>query len=276
MTPRVLLTILLAQGSPGQTAFSVEAAADCAPTAPACPNARWSDFYGTWVRKESAETAAKRYELAATTLVAEARQLLCVDAAGAKLEGCVPYPGVVAGKRRRWDVVTLSSMGAAVAQLESGFREDVMVGRGWAKVPSQDGGRGRGPAGEVCFMQIHPSVAWRFADAPEDVRARAQAGDKGAREEIAKTLLGGDEAALRRCWRTGLRMLIHSRAYCDWWMADMKRRSDIDERFHTWDTRTISLYGTGTSCTEVNSGKTGLRVAMFRKVLGAARQGGGP
>lgn len=261
MIPESLLAILLKHGSPGQTSFSVEPAADCAPVREVpCEGARWSDFYGTWVRNESRETAAKRYELASQTLVATARELLCIAGDGTKLEGCVPYPGVVAGKRRRWDVTSLSALGAAVAQLESGYREDVMVGRGWAKKPSQDGGRGRGPSGEACYMQIHPAIAWRFADADLELTARAKAGDREAREAVAQTLLGGDEGSLTRCWRAGLRMLIHSRAYCAW----AAPKTD-------WDFATVSMFGTGTSCSSGNSGKTMARVRTFRGMVAEAR-----
>jgi hypothetical protein len=259
LIPQTLLTVLMAHGSPGETAFSVESAAYCMRAFPpitcAVPT-RYSSFYGGWVHKERRETAEKRLELAARTLISEAQQLLCVAGDGTKLEGCTPYPGVVAGKRRRWNVENLTAMGAAVAQLESGFREDVMVGRGWARKPSDDGGRGRGPSGEGCLMQIHPSVAWRFADISPELYARAKAGDREAREAVVQSLLGADEYSLRRCWRTGLRMLIRSRAHCDWAAPG-----------EPWDSATVSMFGTGTSCVSANNGKTGLRVRMFRTLL---------
>jgi hypothetical protein len=226
-----------------------------------CEGARWSDFYGTWVRKESAATAEKRYELAAKTLVAEARQLLCVAGDGTKLEGCKPYPGAVtkAGKRV-WSVTTLAMLMAAVATYESGWREDVFTGRGSARKPSNDGGRGRGGGGESCAAQIHPSSAWRFADADEKLRARAEAGDSDAREAVAQTLLGADEESLRRCWRTGLRMLIHARRVCSWKAPKT-----------AYDFATVSLFGTGNSCVSPNNGKTMLRVRLFRAMVAEAR-----
>jgi hypothetical protein len=262
LIPQTLLTILLAHGSPGQTAFSVEPAADCvAQREVPCEGARWSDFYGTWVRKESAATAEKRYELAAKTLVSEAQQLLCVAGDGTKIEGCVPYPGAVtkAGKRV-WSVTTLAAMGAAVALLESGYRNDVLTGRGAARKPSSDGGRGRGSGGEGCYVQIHPSSAWRFADIDEDLRARAKAGDKAAREAVVQTLLGADEESLRRCWRTGLRMLIHARRVCSWKAPKT-----------AYDFAAVSLFGTGNSCVSPNNGKTMLRVRLFRAMVAEAR-----
>ncbi len=264
MTPEILTAILMMHGSPGQTAFSVESADYCMrafPPANCTEKTVWSEFYGGWVHKERRETAEKRIALASKTLIEEAQQLLCIAGDGTKLSSCEPYPGVINGKLRRWNVDTLAGLGSAVAQLESGYREDVMVGRGWAKKPSDDGGRGRGPGWEGCLMQIHPSVAWRFADAEPLVRLRASRGDKAAREEIVQSLLGADEESLRHCWRTGLRMLIRSRAHCDW--AAPKE---------PWDSATISMFGTGTSCTSPNNGKTNLRVRFFRTVIEEVNQ----
>ena len=67
--------------------------------------------------------------------------------------------------------------------------------------------------------------------------------------------------SLKRCWRTGLRMLVHARAYCAW-------ASPTTE----WDFAMFALYGTGTSCTSVNDGKTTMRTRLFRQLLAEARQ----
>lgn len=277
MTPEILTAILMAHGSPGQTALSVESADYCMrafPPANCAEKTVWSDFYGTWVHKERRETAEKRISLASRALIEEAQQLLCVAGDGSKLEGCTPYPGVMKGKRRRWTVDTLGGLGSAIAQYESGYREDVMVGRGWAKKASDDGGMGRGPGWEGCLMQIHPNVAWQFADAEPLVRLRASRGDKAAREEIVQSLLGSDEESLRRCWRTGLRMLIRARAHCDWWLWDLNQHSkiDLDNPVYDWDYMTVSMYGTGNSCSASNGGKTDLRVRFFRTVIGEINQ----
>ncbi len=256
-----LFQAMLDNTPPGNTAFSVEPAAECA-DAPSCEGARWSEFYATWVRKESSETGTKRLELQARTLLAETRGLLCRDAAGARIESCQPYKGAVDGRgKSRWSVSVLATLGAAVATVESGFREDVQMGRGWAKKASGDGGRGRGPGMEACVMQPHPTIAWKFADVEPELRKRAKNGDKEAREEVMQTLLGSDEESLRRCWRTGLRMLIHAHAYCAW--AAPKQQ---------WDSATVSLFGTGTSCTSDNGGKTTQRVRLFRAMLGDVRE----
>lgn len=261
MSATWLFALLVQHAPPGNTAFSVEVANDCS-SSNICEGARWSDFYSAWIRKESAERGAERYSSIAGALVDTARELLCQNPDNTTMSGCSPAQGALEGKKKlRWDVMTLSVAGAAVAMLESGFREDVQVGRGSAKKPSTDGGRGRGPGGEGCLVQAHPRSAWRFADTDPELRERAEAGDREAREAIVASLLGTDEEALKRCWRTGLRMLVHARAYCAW-------ASPTTE----WDFAMFSLYGTGTSCTSPNDGKTMLRTRLFRSLLGEARE----
>ena len=262
MDVSLLFALLVQHAPPGQTAFSVEVANECVKQE-TCEGARWSDFYSTWTRKESAEHGAKRYETIATTLVDTARELLCRAPDDSPLPDCVAAKGVFdpQTKRARWDVTTLSVAGAAVAMLESGYREDVQVGRGSARKPSQDGGRGRGPGGEGCLIQAHPQSAWRFSDAPAELKQKAEKGDKEARTLIVESLLGIDPESLKRCWRTGLRMLIHSRAYCAW----ASPKTD-------WDFATYSMYGTGTSCTSPNDGKTTMRTRLFRTILTEAKE----
>ncbi len=261
MNPSWLFALLVQHAPPGNTAFSVELASDCA-SEQVCEGARWSDFYSAWIRKESAEKGAERYEAIARALIDSTRQLLCRNEDDSTIEDCQPAAGVMDSKRKRarWDVVTLSVAGAAVAMLESGFREDVQVGRGSARKPSTDGGRGRGPGGEACLVQAHPQSAWRFTDGASDLREKAEAGDAGARGAIVEALLGTDQESLERCWRIGLRMLIHSRAYCAWAAPDTD-----------WDFATFAMYGTGTSCTSVNNGKTTMRTRLFRNLLSEAR-----
>jgi hypothetical protein len=261
MDVSLLFALLVQHAPPGQTAFSIEVASDCH-NQQTCEDARWSDFYSAWTRKESAEQGSKRYETIATALVASARELLCQDGEGNDMEQCVVAKGAIdpQSKRARWDVTTLSIAGAAVAMLESGYREDVQVGRGSARKPSSDGGRGRGPGGEGCLVQAHPLSAWRFSDASAELKEKAEKGDKAARREIVESLLGRDQESLRHCWRTGLRMLIHARAYCAW----AAPKTD-------WDFATYSMYGTGTSCTSANDGKTAMRTRLFRNLLSEAR-----
>lgn len=224
---------------PGRTGFSVEVATDCAPSAETCEGAKRSSFYGAWVRQESAATAAKRHALAMEVLDETAREVLCLDAEGNRT--CKPSKAQL-----RWKLDELDAYGAAVAIQESGLREDVMVGRGFARKcpkggpasipgkcgPSDDGGMGRGPGGERCFMQIHPSVL-------NDDR-----------------LLGADREALRACFKQGLTMLVHARNYCAW-----------EAPLLPWDYATVSLYGTGYSCRQSNLGKTEKRVELGRRLL---------
>ncbi len=262
MDVSLLFALLVQHAPPGQTAFSVEVASDCIKKE-TCEGARWSDFYSAWTRKESAEHGAKRYEAIATALVDSARELLCRTADDSVIKDCVVAQGVIdrQTKRPRWDVTTLSVMGAAVAMLESGYREDVQVGRGSARKPSSDGGRGRGPGGEGCLIQAHPHSAWRFSDATPELKKKAEKGDREARETIVEALLGSDQESLKRCWRTGLRMLIHSRAYCAWASPETD-----------WDFATYAMYGTGNSCTSPNNGKTQMRTRLFRTILTEAKE----
>jgi hypothetical protein len=261
MDVSLLFALLVQHAPPGQTAFSVEVAEDCVKKA-TCEGARWSDFYSTWTRKESAEHGAKRYEGIAAALIDSARETLCRAADDSALADCVPAKGAIdpQSKRARWDVTTLSVAGAAIAMLESGYREDVQVGRGSARKPSTDGGRGRGPGGEGCLIQAHPHSAWRFSDAPAELKKKAEKGDRTARNLIVESLLGSDQESLKRCWRTGLRMLIHARAYCAWAAPETD-----------WDFATYSMYGTGTSCTSPNDGKTAMRTRLFRTILTEAK-----
>lgn len=229
MTPAttILMALLVTQAPPGRTSFSVEPVAECAGKT-ACEGAKWSSFYQTWVRQESAETATKRYDVIVEALTTETTEALCRDATGAKVEGCTPLQG--ANLWSWWGLVLTT---AAVAIQESGLREDVQVGRGSAKKASDDGGKGRGPGGERGLTQIHPTV--RNDDA----------------------LLGTSLEATREQFRQGIKMLVHARRYCAW-------KSPKTEAI--W--ATVSLYGTGSSCTAPNFGKTAKRVDLARKMMG--------
>lgn len=255
MSIELALEILLTQVPPGVTSFSVEPAIECA-GAPACDKAKWSPFYGTWVRQEDAETGRERYALIARALREEAEALTCVTVTGAAIDRCVPFPGVFRKDRtRRWSARALMAAASAVAIPESGLREDVEVGRGSAKERSPDGGAGRGPSREVCLVQQHPRYAWRYADQDPEITPMAQAGDRAAQEAIAGRLLGATPNAVGHCLRAGMRTLIASRAHCAW--AAPKE---------DWDYGMFSLYGTGTTCVSGNQGKTMTRTRLFRKL----------
>lgn len=223
----ILWSLLVTQCPPGQSAFSVEPATECHGQA-SCEGAKWSRFYGTWVRQESVETATARYKVIAESLTAEVTAALCRNPDNSPVAECVPQAGA-----KLWSWWGLTFVTAAVAIQESGLREDVQVGRGHAKKASNDGGRGRGPGGERGLTQIHPTV--RNDDA----------------------LLGLTPEATREQFRQAIKMLVHARKYCAW------KAPKTEAVFAT-----VSLYGTGTSCTAHNFGKTGKRVDLARKLMG--------
>lgn len=239
-----LASMLTTTSPPGRTAFSVEVAPDCAPATEACEGAKRSSFYGAWVRRESEAAGSARLVIAAEELARAARDELCVGPAG---EATCKRTSA----QKRFTLLGLTALGAAIATYESGWREDVAVGRGRARDcpengpksipgkcgPSDDGGRGRGPGGERCYMQIHPSVR-------DDDR-----------------LLGTDREALYACFRQGLSMLVHARNYC----ARVAPEAD-----QTW--ATVALYGSGADCYSTNHGKTRPRVELARKFYFQLRQ----
>jgi hypothetical protein len=222
-----LLAVLEAQVPPGRTAYSVEPAAD----------GKASSFYGTTVRRESPETARVRYREIIEAAVAEVDFVLAES--GSKIF-------------TRTELVALTF---GVAVQESGLREDVQVGRGRSGKPDDVDGEGRGPGNEACLMQINPVIAWRFADAPMDLKLAAEKGDRKAREAIARTLLGRDRAALSRCFRAGIRMLVHGARWCSGQMS----RSAPD-----WSA--VAMYVSGVSCTTSQHGKTAARVNLARRI----------
>lgn len=218
-----LAAIITTAAPQGQSTFSVEVARDCAAEDLWCEGAKRSTYYGGWVRRETAEAGEARVRIATEELVRAARDALCVGPAGE--ETCERTKA-----QKRFTVTGLVALEAAIATYESGWREDVAMGRGKSGKPSDDGGQGRGPGGERCYVQIHPSVL-------DDDR-----------------LLGTDREALYRCFRQGAEMLVQARHHCAWAAPKVDR---------TW--ATVSLYGTGNSCDSINNGKTRPRVELARK-----------
>jgi hypothetical protein len=213
---------------PGRSAFSVEPvpAAECAPAAASCPNARRSHFYGGWVRQESAETGRHRYSAKAHALALEL----------ADSKRPIEEAGLVLG----------------IEVNESGLREDVQMGRGRSghtkptdRQFDDAGGQGRGPANEACGMQILPSMATPYGG--------------------PTALLGWSPEALRNCYRAALDQLRHARAMCAPKMRTRLlptgAREDVGPLFAT-----VSMYGVGNSCTSSNAGKTERRVNTVRWV----------
>lgn len=267
--PDIIFALLVQSANPGATRYSVEPADYCMiafPPYTCAVRTNYSTFYNGWIHQERRETALIRYQTIVRELDAAARELLCIDGNDRPIESCEPYRGLYGfSVPRYWSLVTLETAGAAIGLIESGYREDVQVGRGKNGKPSDDGGEGRGSGGEACFIQAHPSTAWRFADGPDaSTLEAARNGSTEAREAVAATLLGRAPERLRACWRVGLRMLIHSRSYCQWWLGANDVRQDGDFAM-------FSMYGTGTSCVSTNEGKTMTRVRQFRSFYEQAR-----
>lgn len=224
-----LAAVLETQVPPGRPGYSVEPA----------PSGRYSSFYGTTVRRETAETARKRYADIAAEIVESADEILAETGS------------------KKFTRVHLVALAAGVAIIESGLREDVQVGRGWAKKADDVGGRGRGPGQEACLAQIHPLSAWRFPEPDVDpaLLKRASKGEWRAQKAIADTLVGRDREALGRCFRTQARMLVHGAERC----AGKSKVRDL-----TWGT--IALYVSGSSCTTPQGGKTAARYRLANKI----------
>jgi hypothetical protein len=224
-----LLVFVLAHFAPGKTGFSVEPA----------PTGKYSSHYGTTVQRETYESGAKRYRVTLESLVHAAHEIH--RETGTK----------------KFTVTELVFLATGVMIQEGGLREDVQSGRGWAKKADDVGGRGRGPGKEACSGQIHPLIAWRFADTTPELRAAAEKGDRKAREAIAKSLIGTDRAALVRCFRTEMRMLINGAEWC-------AGKSDLATDWHA-----VAMYVTGESCTADPFRKTSLRVNLARRIKAA-------
>lgn len=246
-----------------------------------CRAPRWSNTHGAWVRSESPDAALLRYDLAAQTLDEMARFVLCIDEWDDKMKGCQPLRWGYNFKRKR-NLGTLeelvgSALGSAVP--ESGFREDVQTGRGKNGRPV-DEGEGRGKGNEVCFAQIIPGMVWVFADWLTDEEREEARNSKAKREEIALTLVGAidDPEPLRKCWYIQLRMLAHSRGFCDLQMArwyknaKVKLPKNFRKDTYWWAMGMYSYYGVGptgagSGCYDYNQGKTLLRVRTLQRFL---------
>jgi hypothetical protein len=217
------------------------------------------------------EDGASRYIGIVEAMVDAAYAELCQDEFGRKIDDCVPNPEArTADKALGWNVKRAVASEAGVAIPESGLREDVEQGRGRAKHPDDVGGEGRGPAGEVCLMQIHPAVVWRFIPGLTEEERGAAAATKDMRETLARTLLGIDHDALVRCFRTGLRMLIRAKAHCDWqysmWIQNAKQVGVFEIPVHDSWWPMFSMYATGSSCSSFNGLKTTVRRSVSERV----------
>lgn len=237
-----IVSLLQTLAPPGQSPFSVT------PVAEKVDGAVFSTFYNSYVVKETAAAGTLRYTGIAKGLERAVTRALCVDAFGHKVDGCTPIPSA-----STWTWNELAGVQLGVAIYESGFREDVQVGRGRSGCtkgseralngkckPDDAGGQGRGPGNEACLAQIHPTMG---------------GGEK---------LLGLSEDAVERCFYRAAEMMIHSRWHC--------RRH---ENLGTWVFRTVSYYATGRTCADYSKKvafRTGAATRLIPKVQAITRQ----
>lgn len=235
-----ILAFYTAHANPGGSLYSFEELASCgrdpkasacvlAPVcelpSPLCAAPRWSAVRDSWVRVESRDAALVRYRG-----IAEALERVAVRLVDCKLpDGSVDFDCRPAGwPRGKGRAQQLAFAAASVALWESGLREDIQRG-----LPPM----GRGPAGEVCVMQIMPNQVQALAHWLP-ARERTRALKPAEHEELAKTLLGKEPEALDRCVEVGMRNLSRARAMCS-------------GKGVAWDYGMFAAYGTGSKCSSV-------------------------
>ena len=227
-----ILSLALTAVPPGNKVHSLEVLPACGidPKAPTCaldpvcdePSIlcaapRYEPALGAWVRIESREAGARRFEVVADALA---------DAAA------------YAGAGWRDGPIDLARAMLAASAWSTGLREDIQVGRK------------RGPAGEVCLMDIQPkvlrtAVPWDLARLPP--------------EELAQKVVGLEYPELRRCFDAGAVLLVRARRFseqhCRDWPADYS---------------IFAAYGTGVRCDTVDlfGDYARLRARSYRKFRG--------
>ena len=223
MTPiaKYILSLALATFPPGRSSISLEKVPDCGsdPKVPACmvdmvcPDGmkacampkdegeqccsplKWVDGVG-WARTETREAGARRLEVAMQALA---------DAAEHHGAGWGPGPK------------DLARAMLAAAGWSTGLKEGIQTGRV------------RGPAGEVCLMDLQlPTlrtlVPWDLARLPN--------------EELAQKVVGVEYPEARRCFDAGALLLVR-----------VRREAERRCKGHPLDYATFALYATGDRCT---------------------------
>jgi hypothetical protein len=232
---QVILALAISHAPPGRSLYSFEPEPACGTDAkvpscelqrvcedpaPFCAAPHWSKPRSSWVRIESRETAIRRYARVAEAAALTANRLLtCTDSHGAKDAEC---------QRDDWPDTERSLALAAltVALHESGLREDIMFGH-----PPL----GRGPAGEVCLLQVATDQAPLYAHWLQSSERMRISRSPVERERFARKLLGDSPEALEHCFEVGMRMLIRSRNACS--------ASQVP-----WEHGMFAMYGSGTRC----------------------------
>lgn len=237
----LFLQTILTVAPPGYSKYSVTPV-DCPVTSKEnqtntsdCADYKWSEFYNSYVRKETAEEGVERYKVIVDTLINTAKQKLCVDDDLKRIPNCE-----IEKQFRIWTFVDLVSIMGAAAIAESGLREDVEFGRGSSNTPSKDGGRGLGPALEVCIVQLHPISLKKFGRDPQD-------------------FLGPQN--LGNCFDFGMELMTRSRNMCAY------QAIKTPELKHNWVFETFSAYGTGYTCQSSNKGRTDYRTNIFNLLM---------
>lgn len=283
-----LLSFMINAAPPGTTQYSLEVLPQCgtnkdSPTcelAPVCEGGGilckapfWADSKGAWVRFESPEAAARRYELIADVIVDEARRALFCEGFFNVASGdgavCVPQQWGSQGDTEAengYRLTSLVGMSIAVAIPESYLREDVQTGRGRSR-PDHSGnvdyGEGRGPGNEAGFWQPHPTSAWAFMGYAERPK-----------HDYLAVLVGEGRGPLERAASLFYREITHIRQYCGGVPVLKGSLSEI-QRIR-WAYRAISMYGTGTSCDSWNGGKTMARYRLYERFMSRVAMNGQP
>jgi hypothetical protein len=231
---QLILALAISHAPPGRSYYSFEpeptcgnnpkaAACElrrvCEEPGPICAAPRWSKPRGAWVHVESRNAAIRRYaRIAEAAALTASRLVSCKDAQGKLDPACEPADWPDSEQ-------ALALAGLTAALHESGLREDIMSG-----YPPL----GRGPAGEVCLLQIMTNQAPLYAHwLPGEERLKV-AKSPVLRERFAKTLLGESPEALGHCFEVGMRMLIRSRNACSGKVA--------------WQHGMFAMYGSGSRC----------------------------
>lgn len=249
----IFLQTILTVAPPGYTKFSVTPVECHASTtvlsegqkskSNECSDYQWSTFYNSYVKKETKEDGRERYSVIVDALIREVQGKLCLDDDLNRISNCKRSPLF-----KGWKFIELVSIEGAAMIAESGLREDVEMGRGKSghtksgdPLTDDAGGEGIGPGGEVCLVQVHPSVLVRFHLDPQ-------------------TFLGSSGEALSNCFSFGMDMFGRARNMCAY---QATKTPDFE---HDWVFETFSAYGTGSTCQSGNNGKTAYRVALYSKI----------
>ncbi len=205
-----VLSLALATFVPGTKVHSLERLPACGPfeakptctIEPVCEEPsilcappRWESSMRAWVRVESREAGARRLEVVAQAL-----------ADAAQHQGAAWHAGPQ----------DLARAMLAASGWSTGLREDIQVGRK------------RGPAGEVCLMDLQiPTlrslVPWDLSRLPS--------------EELAQKVVGLEYPELRRCFDAGALLLVRAR-------REAERRC----KGNPMDYATFAIYATGSEC----------------------------